>query len=213
MEALNKIIKYGLYLLVFLFPLWFLPLTTSPLVINKQMLLAVFSFLLLIFWMIKIIISGKVSLNWGKLSLMIFLLLIVIGICTLFSSAKIQSFWGMDFNPDTLFSFVLYAIIFFLFANLINQESLLPALWTFLASAGTLSFLFLIQILKPIFPWDFAQSSSFNLIGSVQLLSVFLGGAFVILLALISGKPILKKNQPRFGRINRFLAFFRHFPN
>ncbi len=72
MEALNKIIKYGLYLLVFLFPLWFLPLTTSPLVINKQMLLAVFSFLLLIFWMIKIIISGKVSLNWGKLSLTVF---------------------------------------------------------------------------------------------------------------------------------------------
>jgi len=187
MKSLDKIIKYGLYLLVFLFPLWFLPLTISPLVINKQILLAVFAFLLFILWMVKIIISGKLSLNWGKLSLMVFLLLITVGICTLFSSAKIQSFWGMDFNPDTLFSFILYTIVFFLFANLIKKESLLSVLWTFLASAGTLSLLFLIQILKPIFPWDFAQSSSFNLIGSVHLLGIFLGGAFVTLITLISG--------------------------
>jgi len=183
---LDKIIKYGLYLLVFLLPLWFLPWTISPVVINKQMLLAAFAFLLLILWLIKIIVTGKLSLAWGKLSWAIFLLLLVLAVSTAFSSAKIQSLWGMGFEPDTLFSFILYTIVFFLFANLINKESIFQVISAFLASSGVLSLLFLIQIFKPIFPWDFAQSTGFNPIGSVQGLAVFLGGAFVILIAVLN---------------------------
>lgn len=172
MKILDKIIEYGLYLLVFLTP-----------IINKQILLAVFVFLLLSLWMIKIIISGKVNLNWGKLSSAVLLFLIIIGICAFFSSAKIQSFWGMDFNPDTVFSFILYAIVFFLFANLVKKESFLPVLRSFLASASVLSILFLIQIFKP----------ELNLVGSIQALGVLLGGAFIVLLALISSRQMSKK--------------------
>ena len=56
-----------------------------------------------------------------------------------------------------------------------------------MASSGILAILFLIQSLwKPIFPWDFAKVSGFNPIGSAQALAVFLGGALVILIALIN---------------------------
>jgi len=194
-RVLDKIIKYGLYLLVFLFPFWFLPWTISPVAFNKQILLAVFVFLLLILWLVKIISSGKLSFVWNKLNTAVILLLLVLGISTIFSSARIQSFWGMADEPDTFFNFILYGLVFFLFANLISANQLKSVLISFLAGSGILSLLFLIQCFKPIFPWGFAQSSGFNSIGSIQSLAVFLGGAFLILMSLIS------INQPSSAQI------------
>ena len=48
---------------------------------------------------------------------------LVLGISTLLSGSKLQSFWGMSFEPDTLFSFILYALVFFLFANLTAEKN------------------------------------------------------------------------------------------
>ena len=182
---LDKIIKYSLYLLTFLLPLFFLPLTTFPIVLNKQMLLSVFVFLLLILWLIKIISSGKLNFTWNKITGSILLLISILGISTLFSEAKIQSFWGMSFEADTLFSFILYGLVFLLFANLINKEQIKSVLISLLTSSGILSILFLIQSLwRPIFPWDFAQNIGFNPVDTVQTLSIFLGAGFIILISL-----------------------------
>ena len=182
---LDKIIKYSLYLLVFLLPLFLLPLTSFPIVFNKQMLLSVFVFLLLILWLIKIISSGKLNLTWNKITGSVLLLISILGISTLFSGAKIQSFWGMSFESDTLFSFILYGLVFLLFANLINKEQIKSVLISFLASSGILSILFLVQSLwRPIFSWDFAQGIGFNSVGTVQTLAIFLGAGFIILISL-----------------------------
>jgi len=191
---LDKIIKYGLYSLVFLLPLFFLPWTIFPVALNKQMLLAVFVFLLFILWMIKVMIEGKLTFVLGKLTGSIFLLFVVLAISTIFSSSKIQSFWGMSFESDTLFSFILYILVFFLFANLISVNQLKSALISFLTSSGILALLFLIQIFKPIFPWDFTQSTGFNPVGSVQGLGIFLGGAFVILMASMTAEKNAELN-------------------
>ncbi len=192
-KILDKIINYGLKLLVFLLPLWFLPLTFYPVGINKQMLLAIFVFLLLISWLIKIIIKGRVGFIWNKLSIAVLFFLLTISVSAAFSSSKIQSFWGMNFEPDTLFNFILYILLFFLFANLIKKEKVLSIISVFLLSSGILALLFLIQIIKPIFPWDFAKTFDFNPIGSVQALAVFLGGAFSVLIATINDNLIFKK--------------------
>ena len=36
--------------------------------------------------------------------------------------ARTQSFWGMSVEPDTLFNFILYGLVFFLFSNLISKK-------------------------------------------------------------------------------------------
>jgi tetratricopeptide (TPR) repeat protein len=182
---LDKIIKYSLYSLVFLLPLFFLPLTNFPILLNKQIFLSVFVFLLLILWIVKIISSGKLNFRWDKVTGSVLLLVSILGISTLFSGSKIQSFWGMSFEPDTFFSFILYGLVFLLFANLINKDQIKSVLISILASSGVLSILFLIQSLwRPVFPWDFAQSIGFNSVGTVQTLAIFLAGAFIILLSL-----------------------------
>ena len=183
---LNKLIRYGLYSLVFLTPLFFLPLTVMPTIINKQMLVSVFVFSLFILWMLKIMSEGRFSLNLGLIGKLIVLLVLTLGASALFSVSQPQSLWGINFEADSFYSFVLYALIFFLFANLISKEQIKTVLRVFLLSSGILALLFLIQTLSgiSIFPWDFTQNIGFNPIGSNQGLGMFLGGALVIFIAL-----------------------------
>lgn len=191
---LNKIIRYGLYTLVFLLPIFFLPATVMPIIINKQMLLSVFAFLLFILWMLEIMISGKLKLAWSKISSSVLLLIIVLAASTFFSGAQTQSLWGMNFEPDTLYSFVLYGLVFFLFSNLIEKQDVIKVLYAFLASSGVLSLMFLIQsFIGPIFPWAFTQGAGFNTVGSIQGLGVFLGGMFVLLMGLMNSDLIKKR--------------------
>jgi len=175
---LDKIIKYGLYLLAFIFPLFFLPQTISSTAAGKQILLSAFCFLILILWLIKIISSGKLSFVWNKLSLAVLLFISALGISTAFSTAKIQSFWGMNFEPDTFFSFILYGLVFFLFANLIKEKELKAVLISFLMGSGVLALLFLFQVVNPI--------------GTAQGLAVFLGSAFLILMSVLNDVGLQK---------------------
>jgi len=190
----NKFIKYGLYALVFLVPVFFLPATIMPTIINKQMLLSVFAFLLLVLWMLDVMISGQLKLNWSKISSSILLLIAILGLSTFLSGARMQSLWGMNFEPDTFYSFALYAIVFFLASNLLEKGEVLKVLSSFLLSAGLLSLMFLSQALGvSIFPWDFTKGIGFNPIGSVQSLGVFLGGALAVLITLINNQVFSKK--------------------
>jgi len=165
-NILNKTTKYCLYALVFLLPLFFLPLTSFLMAQSRQFFLAGFCFLIIILWSLKVFISGKVSFIWNKLSLSVLCLLLVLGISVLFSGSKIQGLWGMSFEPDTFFSFILYAIIFFLFANLVSanhQRKLVLLL--FLLSSGILAVLFLINSFVNFLPGaiDSFRSLSFIL--------------------------------------------------
>ena len=195
MNIIDRVIKYGLYLVVFLTPLFFLPLTSLQVAQNKQTFLAVLVLSLLILWLAKIIVSGRFSFAWSKTTGAVVLLLLVMGVSTFFSGARLQSFWGMGFEADTMFSFLLYGLVFFLFSNLVSRESVASVIWVFLASSGALAAFFIIEV----FSLGFGSNPWFNPVGSPQALSVFLGGAFVVLLALfVRGRffavAILSKN-------------------
>ena len=192
---LDRLIKYGLYCLVFLIPIFFLPWTVSPVALNKQTLLAGLCFLILILWLIKIIVSGKMNFTCNKLSKSVFFLLIVLGISTFFASSKAHSFWGMDLEPDSFLNFIIYGLTFFLFANLLeNKKEILKIILIFLSSSGILSVVFLIQsFFNSIFPWEFTKALGFNSIGSVQALAIFLGGSLSILISVLILKLIKNK--------------------
>jgi len=205
---LNKIIKYFLYGLVFLFPLFFLPITIFPVTANKQILVSVFVFLLLLFWLIKTMTSGKISFIKNKLTATILLFILIQGLSTIFSGSQVQSFWGTSFESDSFFSFLLCVLGFFIASNFsspqnnlgqtpvkknnggqtpVNLVSQRGVMKTFLISNGILAIFFLAQlVMGPIFSWDFAQKISFNSVGTVQTLSILFGSALVILITLIN---------------------------
>ena len=65
----DKVIQWGLYVFVFLVPLFFLPFNDSILELNKQLLLTVFGLVLLIAWLGKMIANGKVEIRKSFLTL------------------------------------------------------------------------------------------------------------------------------------------------
>ena len=177
-----KISKYLFYLLVFFLPLFALPQANLSAVFSKKVFLAVFIFLILFCWLAQILISGKIKYKGGKVSKILFLFLLISAISFALSGFSSQSFFGEPLQTDSLFVFILYGLIFFFALNLLETEKeILHIIKIFLVSSGILSFLFLVQY--------FSGSISFNPIGSVQALSLFLGIALVFLISLVINNP------------------------
>jgi len=177
-----KISKYLFYLLVFFLPLFALPQANLSAVFSKKVFLAVFIFLILFCWLVQVLISGKIKYKGGKVSKILFLFLLISAISFALSGFSSQSFFGEPLQTDSLFVFILYGLIFFFALNLLETEKeILHIIKIFLVSSGILSFLFFIQY--------FSGSISFNPIGSVQALSLFLGIALVFLISLVINNP------------------------
>ena len=104
---LEKISKICVYLLIFLVPVFFLPTTAWPLAWNKYLLLAVLAGLALIFWLIQIIKTGVLKLKWTKLATAVFILLVTLGLATIFSNARGVSFWQI-ISAGSYLNFIFY---------------------------------------------------------------------------------------------------------
>ncbi|MBU1045750.1 hypothetical protein KJ616_01350 [Patescibacteria group bacterium] len=199
-------------MLVFLLPLFALPFTASPLFLNKQLFLSIAVFLLLILWAVKVISLGKFTLDFGKISKAMILFLIVIGISTIFSVSRSQSFAVAD-TPDTFLNILLCGLVYFLSANLFSKKEAIEKrgsketkkselgahkfVFGFLVSAFVLSIIFLFQaaLRKAIFPLFLTKNFIFNTIGSTEALGVFIGCAFVLLMSLFGSKVIAVKDK------------------
>ncbi|XOB41945.1 MAG: tetratricopeptide repeat protein [Candidatus Nealsonbacteria bacterium] len=176
-ELWGKITKASIYLLVFLLPLFFLPWTFNILDFNKQALMGILVFVALFAWILKILVSGRFEFNLSWLSLPIVILLVVYGISTLFSLWPYGSFWGWPLNVSAGFLTLLcFGILYFLIANVFTKKQEVFRLLLVLVISGFLAAIFggLQLFGKFILPWDFAKIISFNTIGTVNSLAVFL---------------------------------------
>lgn len=189
----NKIIKWCLYIFIFLLPLWFLPFTGNIIDLNKQVLMIVLLTIALIAWLGKLLTQEKV--RWHKeLIILIFLgFVIICGLATIFSARPYDSFMGFDTHLNrALINVVYFFVLFLLLINygVENREKrntdILKFLSVFLVSSAIVGIIGLLQILgKFIFPWDFAKVNSFNTIGSVNSLGIFLAVILPLTLGLL----------------------------
>lgn len=178
-KILNKAIQYGIYILAFLVPLFFLPISYLPVLASKQVFATILISLILIFWIIKTIITGEIKLRWSRLSTIIFIFLGLTGISTLFSVSRSQSFFGSRFASDTFFSFILYTAVFFIFSSLTKDKSeILRIIKIFVVSCSVLAVLFLLGLfVKAPLP--------LSLVGTPQALGILLGGGLILNIVLI----------------------------
>ncbi len=187
----DKIIRGGLYLFSFLLPLFFLPFNANVLEMNKQLLLVVFSSVLLVVWFIRIIAAGELKLKKGLLNLGIVIFLVFYLVSTILSKNFYQSLVGISGMVAEAFSSVLaLAVIFFLLVNnLKNHRHVLNLIYA-LVFSGVIAGLFgVFQLLGKYFlPFEFAKVVTFNTVGSVNSLEIFLGCLLILSAALFAGK-------------------------
>ena len=118
----DKVAKGSLYAVVFLLPLWFLPLTQNVLVYQKQALLVLLVFLGLVAWLAKVVNQGEIRLRISFLYIPVGVLLLGIGITTLLSRWAFASFWGWPLNlSDNFLTVAVFALFSFLIFQVVED--------------------------------------------------------------------------------------------
>lgn len=182
LDPLNKIIKWCIYIFIALLPLWFLPITSNVLDFNKQFLMIGLLTIALVAWLVKLLTQEKVRWYKGLVVVLFLAFVIVYGLATFFSLRPYDSLMGLDNNLSRALINLIYFFIFFLL--LVNYKRENKFLFTFLVSSAIVGIIGLFQILDIfIFPWNFTKAASFNTIGTITSLGIFLA----ILLPLVFG--------------------------
>jgi len=185
-SLLDKISKGALYATVFLLPLWFLPLTQNVLLYQKQTLLVVLVFLGLVAWLAKVVNQGEIRLRISFLYIPVALLLLGVGISTLFSRWVAGSFWGWPLSlTDNFLTILVFAVFSFLVFQVVEDpKHLFRLLLTLLVSSGIAVLYSLLQAYQLyVLPFDFTGIATFNTLGNMNGVAIF--SAVLLPLALV----------------------------
>lgn len=180
----SSVIKWGLLALAFLLPLFFLPWTTEVTELNKQLLLFVGVVIVSLAWLGKMLAERRFEYRRTIVNVMVLLFVLVYGISTWASDSTYMSLIG-DFGQEQygFFTVLAFAALYFVAANNITTEKMLQRVLGALMLSGFVAALFgLLQGIGVfVLPYGFAQSASFNTIGTAASLGIFL--AFIVTLS------------------------------
>jgi tetratricopeptide (TPR) repeat protein len=173
----QKFINWEAIILVFLLPLFFLPITTEYFEFNKIALLAVAVTLGLIAWGIKAVASGKIGFRRSRFDIPVFLFWLVTLVATIFSEHLVSSVTGHygRWYPS-LVTVTLLTVLYFLITSNIERETPRRVGYALLTSGMAGALLFIPQYFgRNLFDQDWSQWRSFTPLGSPVTLAVFLG--------------------------------------
>lgn len=116
LSYLNSVATIIIAFVFFLFPVFFLTVTTDFFTFPKQLLVIFASLLLFVLWGIKVIAEKKVNILSNPLNLPVFLFIIIVILSTVFSSSKQDSLLQMI--PVALIGLFFFAVV-----NFISERS------------------------------------------------------------------------------------------
>jgi tetratricopeptide (TPR) repeat protein len=188
---LKKVSKILIYILIFLFPLFFIPGSLTPLSYQKEIFFLIFVSLSLFFWFLDgIFLKKKISFKENFfLYLALFFLIFFSALSTLLSTWKNASFWGFHLEIGESFLFLIFSVLFFfLILNIFEKSSeIFVAFLIFFFSSLILSLLSIFQAYN-LFTLPFI-----NLAISLSSLSIFVAISLPIFLAFyFQSKGFLK---------------------
>jgi len=192
LKICNWIMKYSIYALMFLMPIFFLPWTSEVLDFNKQTLMLVLVFASLFAWMMRVLVSGKFEINLSKIHIFVGILFLSGLLSTVFSVYRSGSFWGWPQSTTSSFLTVLsLTVLYFLVSNTFSKKDIFVSTVTFSTSFVLAQIIGIFQLFGLyMIPFDFARATSFNTIGSAGSLG-FLSAILLplgIVLLIVSKK-------------------------
>ena len=187
MSILKAVSRGSIYLLVFLTPLFFSPLTQNVLDFQKQTFFLVIALFGLMGWVSDALISKRLTFNFNLASLAVVAVLLITLVSSLFSLYSYGSLWGLPLDISASFLTVTgFVLFYFLVINLFSREELGRLINTLVLSSFIAALYGILQLFGLfIVPLDFAKLSSFNTVGSVNGLSLFVSAVLVAVFAMI----------------------------
>ncbi|MBI4457560.1 tetratricopeptide repeat protein [Candidatus Uhrbacteria bacterium] len=177
------VIRWSLYALAALLPLFVLPWTVEALEINKQLLLLKLVALAVLAWLGKSLAERKFEYRRTPVNTMVLVFLIAYGTSSWLSMSRYMSFVG-DYGQEKAGFVTVLAMagLYFVASSAIKDLGMLRRLLLSVVVGGVVVALHaLLQALGLfLLPFDFAKSSSFNTVGTVGALGMYL--AFIVTL-------------------------------
>ncbi|TSC53430.1 MAG: hypothetical protein LiPW31_377 [Microgenomates group bacterium LiPW_31] len=191
-KILENIINWGLIILVFLTPLFFLPITTDFYFFNKSMLLYCFVAILLILWGLKMVLTRQVKFVRTPFDLPVALFALVTILALAVSQTPKP---GVFFNFGVGQQIIALTVLYFLITNNTrkdtepNTEKHGTQLVTALIISGViLSLVAIYQFIgigETFAPVDWLKDKAFSPAGGLLPLAIFLAVSLVLVLTRI----------------------------
>lgn len=184
---LESVINFILPLSFLLLPTFFFNLSWQGSSLDRLFFLVILTIIGLAAWLGKILSTGIVTWHWRKLDWLSLGALMAASVATFWSPAWRSSLFGGYGQP--MRSLVFFWVLFFLYLLVVNNWSAKCRQWSWLAILISFSFITLYSTCQLfglyVIPFDFTRVISFNPIGSLSNLAVFLGAALPFFLLAI----------------------------
>jgi tetratricopeptide (TPR) repeat protein len=187
-DILNEAIKKIIYVLVFLIPIWFLPITINAVELNKQVVMVLLIIASLILWSIKILNRGEIKWKSNILNVAFGVFALICIISTIFSIRPYGSLVGWsDHLSGSLINILCFIALYFLIVNNFKElKETFNLLFIFTVSSAIVSVIGMLQIWgKFILPFGITKIISFNTIGSVNTLGIFVAVMTILITAML----------------------------
>jgi tetratricopeptide (TPR) repeat protein len=220
-DILNKIVKYSIYVLVFLVPLFWLPFSFEAYEFNKQYLLLFLTTFALFSWLAKMVFFDKeIRFKRTSLDLPILAFLGVALFSTLFSVDRISSLFGFYGRfSDGLIGLFGMGMLYFLITNNVKDKSdkvekILKVFLYSVLAVISISYLSILGVFSriPGLPGIMGQRTFNPVAGSLDGLSMFLAIVIALLIGLFltnSKLPLLENK--RIPKLPSFIYWFLLF--
>lgn len=170
-----------------LVPLFFLGITIQGMGFEKSFLFYALTAVSFAAFGIKALLNKKVEFKRTRLDFFIFFFLLAVVISSIFSNNKIESIFGFYGSPERgMVSIVFFIAFFFLLLNSVDLRRIKILFWALVSSLSLVTVFVTLQFLGIfILPMQYAHAISFNPIGSLMDLSVFLVVNLPLLVAAV----------------------------
>lgn len=195
--------------LVFLLPIFTLPLMAVSFMLGKALLVYLLISLMVFFWALGVLQKNQIIIPKSTLFLSAIAIVFVWFLSSLFSGNQQISFVGKGDEVGTLLFFLLLASSMFLSSVFLNTEKRAMTFYSLIFGSGLVVFLF--QLLHMVFkiniiPFDVFPYTTSNLIGGWNDFFIFFG--FIGLTALIFFEhQIFEKKLKILFVVSLFLSF------
>jgi len=201
METLyDRVIKYSLYLLIFLIPLFFLPFSFEKFEFNKLYLLFFLTIISFFAWLAKqILVEKEIKFRKTSLDAPVLIFLAIAILSAIFSVDKYSSFFGFYGRfSDGLITLISCVLLYFLLTNYGSSTSivgLLKALMWSVFFVVLISYFSIFGILEKVFgnrlPQMMLQRNFNPVAGSLEGLAMFLSVLVVLLVMMILQSSVI----------------------
>lgn len=177
----DKLVRWTIYVLVFLLPTFFLPWTFESLEFNKQNLLVVLTFIAALAWLGKMIASRQAFFRKSFLNILALLYLLIYTLSTLFSADRFKSLLGSSgVEKEGLITVFCFIVLYFVIINNAREvKAIKNLIYCLLGGAALVSVFSLVGFLG-LLPAILVPSRALNTVGTLSAFGIFLSAMFML---------------------------------